>query len=64
MTGRRRQTRAPRCPPHHFVIEPPDGPVSVGVCKRCGERREFRNSPPGKSAWESEPARPPEAKGP
>lgn len=29
---------------HHWVIETPNGAVSGGHCKRCGERREFRNS--------------------
>lgn len=29
---------------HHWVIEPPNGAVSVGKCRHCGERREFRNS--------------------
>ena len=29
--------------PHHWVIESPAGPVSVGICKRCGARTEFTN---------------------
>ena len=30
---------------HYFLIEPPDGPVSAGVCKLCGEvRDDFHNS--------------------
>ena len=29
---------------HHWVIEPPNGAISVGKCRMCGERREFRNS--------------------
>ena len=28
---------------HHWVIQPADGPVSLGVCKFCRETREFRN---------------------
>ena len=28
---------------HHWVIEPPEGPVSKGVCKICGAEREFDN---------------------
>jgi len=32
------------CPPHHWMIEPPDGPTSGGVCKKCGYRRQFFNS--------------------
>ena len=29
---------------HHWVIDRPNGPLSDGVCQRCGERREFTNS--------------------
>ena len=29
---------------HHWVIESANGPLSEGVCQRCGERREFANS--------------------
>ncbi len=29
---------------HHWIIETPDGPVSKGVCRLCGEEREFTNS--------------------
>ena len=28
---------------HHWLIEAPNGPLSVGTCA-CGETREFRNS--------------------
>jgi len=28
---------------HHWVIDTPDGPVSTGVCRLCGEQREFKN---------------------
>lgn len=30
---------------HHWSIEPPNGPTSRGTCLKCGEVREFRNSP-------------------
>lgn len=30
---------------HHWLIEPPDGPISRGVCKKCGARRNFMNTP-------------------
>ena len=30
--------------PHHWIIETPDGPVSNGRCKLCGEEKEFNNS--------------------
>ena len=29
---------------HYWVIDVPDGPVSQGTCKICGEVREFSNS--------------------
>ena len=29
---------------HHLVIDPPNGAVSQGSCKTCGEKKEFRNS--------------------
>ena len=28
---------------HHWSIQPATGPVSQGVCQRCGEVREFKN---------------------
>ena len=28
---------------HHWLIEPPDGPTSKGVCKLCGEVKVFDN---------------------
>jgi hypothetical protein len=29
---------------HHWSIEPPNGTISIGRCKICGDTREFRNS--------------------
>ena len=28
---------------HHWTIQPATGPVSQGVCRLCGEMREFKN---------------------
>ncbi len=28
---------------HAWSIQPPDGPVSLGTCKLCGETKEFLN---------------------
>ncbi len=28
---------------HHWVIDPPNGPVSTGACRSCGEERDFPN---------------------
>lgn len=36
---------------HHWNIESPSGPTSIGTCKVCGETREFRNSIPG-GGWD------------
>ena len=32
----------PKCV-HQWLIDPPAGPSSQGVCRLCGEEREFRN---------------------
>ena len=29
---------------HHWIIEPADGPVSMGTCRFCHESRAFKNS--------------------
>lgn len=29
---------------HHWLIESPDGPTSLGVCRICGLEREFDNN--------------------
>ena len=36
---------------HHWLIDRPNGPLSEGVCQRCGERREFANSAELASTW-------------
>jgi hypothetical protein len=28
---------------HHWLIEEANGPSSVGICKRCGQIRAFKN---------------------
>jgi len=37
--------RRPSCPKcsHHWIIDVAIGPLSKGVCKRCGEQQVFRN---------------------
>lgn len=35
-------TAAPCC--HHEIIEPPDGPVSIGRCLYCGREKEYQNT--------------------
>ena len=47
---------ASRCA-HHWVIDTPAGPVSRGQCKRCGEEREFLNSPDSSFYWEDDASR-------
>jgi hypothetical protein len=49
----RPEVEAPQCR-HHWLIESPHGATSVGVCKICGEEREFRNSA-SDSLWEGDP---------
>jgi hypothetical protein len=31
---------------HVWLLDPPDGPTSVGVCKLCGDARDFPNALP------------------
>jgi len=44
---------------HHWVIEAPDGPVSHGKCRLCGETQEFKNviesTPWGEESRDSAP---------
>jgi hypothetical protein len=30
---------------HRWLIEPANGPTSLGLCRLCGERRTFANNP-------------------
>ncbi|KPJ48208.1 MAG: hypothetical protein AMJ38_05815 [Dehalococcoidia bacterium DG_22] len=39
---------------HHWLIESPQGPTSMGICKLCGAQKEFRNSA-SDLLWEDEP---------
>jgi len=39
---------------HHWLIESPQGPTSMGICKLCGSQKEFRNSA-SDLLWEDEP---------
>ena len=38
---------------HYWVIDAPNGPVSEGVCQRCGEDRMFRNSDESTNPWKA-----------
>ena len=38
---------------HHWLIDKPSGAVSKGVCRLCGQEREFQNYVEG-SAWGSD----------
>jgi len=41
------QNDIPEATCHHFwIIESANGPKSRGICKYCGERRDFFNSAP------------------
>ena len=37
------QESAPSSCVHYWLIDPPDGPVSQGVCRKFGKQREFGN---------------------
>jgi len=42
---------------HHWIIETATGPVSKGMCRLCGEEREFSNSGGYMvTNWNSDPA--------
>ena len=46
--GKRAVTSGSRAPRgacnHHWLIDPPSGPLSTGHCKLCGRARKFPNS--------------------
>ncbi len=42
---------------HHWMIETSYGPTSKGVCRLCGEEREFDNSPEASWAAQAKKAR-------
>jgi len=45
---------------HHWVLEIPSGPVSLGTCQRCGDTREFANTVDDRSfvnPWQPQPKR-------
>ena len=35
---------------HHWILEEPNGPVTLGVCKKCLDKKEFKNNQ-NTSAW-------------
>ena len=37
--------------PHHWIIETSHGSTSKGVCRLCGEERDFANSPAQVNHW-------------
>lgn len=37
---------------HYWLIPEPNGPSSLGKCKKCGEEREFLNGSADSDAWE------------
>ena len=39
---------------HQFIIPPPNGPMSVGVCKLCGEMREMTNFIDETTSWQKQ----------
>jgi len=53
VTRRKQATKGAHCR-HHWLIESPQGPISMGMCKLCGAQKEFSNSAMG-FLWEDEP---------
>ena len=44
---------------HHWIIEAPQGPTSKGVCRFCGEEKEFDSfGPDSWSRWEYDASTP------
>ncbi len=43
-TTTRTHRPAPAACVHHWIIESPNGRTSAGVCKRCGDTRDFANA--------------------
>lgn len=39
------QAQQPACG-HYWVIDAANGPTSIGICKFCGEKKEFYNAFP------------------
>ena len=35
---------------HHWMLEEPNGPVTLGICKKCLSKKEFKNNQ-NTSAW-------------
>ncbi len=36
---------------HHWIIKTPEGPVSIGKCRLCGEEKKFSNSAETHGKW-------------
>ena len=41
---------------HHWMIDQPNGPTSMGTCKICGLSQEFNNSVQG-NGWDRDGSR-------
>lgn len=50
--GAKKSVRRKKCN-HHWVIESPEGPTSIGICKYCGATKEFTNYLPY-STWDDD----------
>ena len=40
------ENRSPKNCVHYWLIEPPLGPISKGICKICGAEKDFLNYVP------------------
>lgn len=34
----------PQCPPHHWMLEEPNGPLARAQCRKCGEVKMMKTS--------------------
>ena len=49
---------------HYWVIETPEGPISKGICKFCGEEKEFDSfGPDSVSRWDRSTSKPADPRG-
>ncbi len=48
--------------PHHWIIATPEGPLSKGRCRLCGEEREFSNSAETHGSWTNQGRKVPEGR--
>ncbi len=46
----KKETCETRGDTHHWMLEEPNGPITLGICKKCLDKKEFTNTQ-RVSAW-------------